>query len=101
MTTTKTIIAPVVHMNGTSKNGLTEPIETALDAIRTAYDALKQCGPNGRDYYNHPQAPQAMEKAQKEHRGRLLALHNLQTELEELWSAIEDGEPLATYTPRT
>ena len=98
---TKTITAPMVHMNGTSKNGLTEPIDAALDAIRAAYDALKNCGPNGRDYYNHPQAPHAMEQAQKEHRDRLLALHNVQTELEELWSAIEDGEPLATYTPRT
>lgn len=97
--TTKTIIVPSVHMNGTSKNGLTEPIDTALDAIRTACDALKQCGPNGRDYYNHPQAPQAMEKAQQEHRARLLALHNLQAELEAIWGAIEDNETTATYTP--
>lgn len=96
----KTIIAPAVHMNGTSKDELTKQIETALDAIRDAYDALKQCGPNGRDYYCHQQAPQAMEKAQQEHRARLLTLHNLQTEMETLWGAIEDGEPTATYTEK-
>lgn len=96
---TKTIIVPLVHMNGTGKNGLTEPIDAALDAIRNAYDALKKCNPNGRDYYNHPQAPQAMEKAQQEHRARFLALHNLQSELEALWQAIDDGETTATYTP--
>ena len=98
---TKTITAPMVHMNGTSKNGLTEPIDAALEAIRAAYDALKNCGPNGRDYYNHPQAPHAMEQAQKEHRDRLLALHDLQSELEVLWMAIDDGEPTATYEQRT
>ncbi len=100
-TETKTIIAPIVHMNGTGKNGLTEPIDAALDAIRTAYEMLKQCGPNGRDYYNHPQAPQAMEQAQREHRNRLLSLHNLSAELEALWTAIEDGETTGTYDHTT
>jgi hypothetical protein len=93
----KTIIAPIVHLNGTSKHELTKPIDDALEAIRHAYDALKQCGPNGRDYYTHPKAPQAMEQAQREHRERMLTLHNLQTELESLWAAIEDQEPTAAF----
>jgi len=97
----KTIIAPAVHLNGTSQAELQKPIDAALDAIREAYDALKQCGPNGRDYYCHPQAPQAMEQAQKQHRDRLLVLHNLQTELETLWAAIEYGAPTATLKVMT
>lgn len=97
---TKTVIAPRVHMNGTSRDSLVAALDAALDAIRAAYDALKNCGPNGRDYYNHPQAPHAMEQAQKEHRDRLLALHNVQIELEELWSAIEANETQTTYTPK-
>lgn len=94
---TKTIIAPIVHLNGTSKRGLTEPIDEALDAIREAYDKLKKCAPNGRDYYPHTESQQAMSRAQTEHRERLLALHNLQTELEALWTAIEDQEPTASF----
>jgi hypothetical protein len=42
-----------------------------------------------------------MEQAQKEHRDRLLVLHDLQSELEVLWMAIEDGEPTAFYEQRT
>lgn len=95
--TTKTIIAPIVHLNGTSKSGLIDPIEEALDAIREAYDKLKKCAPNGRDYYPYEQSQQALSRAQTEHRERLLALHNLQSELEAIWTAIEDREPMASF----
>ena len=96
---TKTVIAPRVHMNGTSRDSLVAALDAAHDTIGQAYESLKQTAPNGRDYYT--EGPQAMEKAQDEHRDRLLALHNVQAELYAIILAIEANETSTTYTPRT
>ena len=79
---------PTIHLNGTSVESLLEDNDRAYRAINAAYDALRLAGPNGRDYY--PQGGGAMEAAQDEHRERLLALHGIITQLENI------GEYLAT-----
>ena len=80
MTTNKTtIVAPLIHMNGTSAANLTDDLETAYSAIRAAIEALKQGAPNQRDYY--PLPPDRWEAARAQHYRRLQTLTDLQDEL--------------------
>ncbi len=50
---------PTIHLNGTSKANLIEPLCEASQSLDLAYEALKRTGPNGRDYYPQGQAAQA------------------------------------------
>lgn len=61
------VIVPFIHMNGTSRERLLEALEEAYCAVREAMDKLRECAPNGRDYYP---APGRMEQAVAQHRGR-------------------------------
>lgn len=80
------MVLPTIHLNGTSRERLLEPLNTAYDAINEAYTALKQCAPNGRDYY--PQGQGAMDNAVKEHMARLQRLDDVSKELEAIINAI-------------
>lgn len=77
---------PTIHLNGTSPESLIEDLEKAGVAIEAAYDALKRCAPNGRDYY--PQGPGELEKAAGEHMARLRKLDELQNDISTLIEAI-------------
>jgi len=95
---TKTIIAPVVHLNGTGKAQLIGAYDAAHDAIAEAYKALRECGPNGRDYYplyGCQLGAKEMKDAQSQHRSRLLMLSNCQDELAAIIGAITDNEHTA------
>lgn len=81
--------APTIHMNGTSRDGLMEPLETASNALNDAYEALKQTAPNGRDYY--PQGPEALSKATADHMGRLARLDSIKQEIDDLAFAISQS----------
>lgn len=95
------IQAPIVHLNGTSKQYLQEQIETAYSALNAAYDALKKTAPNGRDYY--PLGPDAMKRAQDQHTNRLIRLTNTMKELELIQNMIDCGqtEDVAEYPEET
>jgi len=67
----ETVIAPIIHLNGTSKEMLMDELEAAYYALGNAYDAVKKSGPNGRDYYP---VPGLMEKAVEQHSSRLTAI---------------------------
>ena len=58
------MMVPTLHLNGTSKTSLIDDLCEASHALNVAYDAMKRCGPNGRDYY--PQGPDAWGKARDE-----------------------------------
>ena len=79
---------PTIHMNGTSVESLLEMNEEAYQALGVAMAALRNAGPNGRDYY--PQAGNAMSNAVAEHEARLRRIHEVMIELENM------GEYLAT-----
>lgn len=79
MTATQEIIAPIVHLNGTSKGALVDQRCDAYAAIGEAIQALKKAAPNGRDYYFEPGL---MDKALVQHLRRLQVLTDLQDELE-------------------
>lgn len=73
------IIAPIIHLNGTSKERLLHYRDAAYIALENAAQALLECGPNGRDYYPKPGL---MAKAEDQHRRRLQSIRNLQAEIE-------------------
>jgi hypothetical protein len=80
---------PTIHLNGTSKQSLVDGLCDASDALNTAYAALKQTAPNGRDYYT--QGPQALAAAQDEHLDRLRRLDAIKAEIDALTLAIDEA----------
>lgn len=77
-TETENLVLPIVHLNGTSKSQLLDDREAVYYALGQAYDALKQMGPNGRDYYP---IPGRMELAIEQHRRRLAAIDAIRNEI--------------------
>ena len=82
------MIVPTIHLNGTGKERLIEPLCDASHALTDAYEALKQTAPNGRDYY--PQGPDALRQATEEHHARLRKLDAIKAEIDALTLAIDD-----------
>lgn len=73
------IIAPIIHLNGTSKDHLINALSDAYDALERAAEKVRRCAPNGRDYY--PQ-PGLMKFAEEQHIRRLEVIRNLQVSIE-------------------
>ena len=61
------IVLPVLHPNGDRPETLLDNLETAYAAVRAAMDALRQCAPNGRNFYP---VPGRMQQAEAQHRAR-------------------------------
>lgn len=81
------LVAPIVHLNGTSKERLLDALGEAWNALTvTAYDALKETAPNGRDYYP---VPGLLEKATDQHMRRLKALDELAEEISQLMELVD------------
>lgn len=83
------IALPTLHLNGTAKDNLLEPLQEAIEAVRNATAAVISTYPNGRDYY--PQGPEAIGKAMELHKSRLDRLHDVRSELEQMAEGIMDG----------
>lgn len=79
-TTRPDVIAPTVHLNGTSGEDLKQQLCDALGALRAAREALRQTAPNARDYY--VQDDKAFPRARDQYYARLAKLGEIQTELE-------------------
>jgi hypothetical protein len=82
------MIHPTIHLNGTGKETLLEELATALDGIATALHTVSQMTVHGRDYY--PQGPQAYQVARIEQERRLRMLMEIQNELSEMYTKIEE-----------
>jgi hypothetical protein len=82
------MILPTIHLNGTSKAALVDDLCEASAAIDAAYQSLKKCAPNGRDYY--PQGPDALKAATDEHMGRLRALDAVKSDVDQFLIAIDE-----------
>jgi hypothetical protein len=74
------LILPVVHLNGTSKQELLELREGAYQALTRAVEALRNMAPNGRDFYP---VPGRMDLALAQHTRRMKVLTDLMKEIEE------------------
>lgn len=82
------IVAPIIHLNGTSKERLLEALNNAWVALSvTAYDAMKETAPNGRDYYLKPGT---MEQAIAQHNRRLKVIDDLAEELSQQMELINE-----------
>jgi hypothetical protein len=86
--TTNDITPPTVHLNGTSSDGLVEPLIDAYEKLGDALDSLMQTSPNARDYYVQPEG--AIERATTEHVARMRQVSAVRDDIETLISAIRD-----------
>lgn len=86
---TEKLAIPAIHSNGTSRDGLLDPLREAHDAISAAIKALAKTSPHGRDYYVQPGDPTQTAIAQ--HRARLTKLHEVQEEIGKIWTATFEG----------
>lgn len=82
---------PTVHLNGTSYDGLFEPLCEAGGAIRKAITALQECAPHGRDYYL--QGEGALAVATSEHLARVSRLQSVLEELQVVMEGIAEKAP--------
>lgn len=85
----KKLLAPCIHMNGTSKQDLMGALENAYSKIGEAQDALRLCAPNGRDYYVIGDNAYAI--AREEYWDRMRMLENIRTEIEAIVGGIESN----------
>ena len=84
------IITPIIHMNGDRKETLLANLEAAYDAVQSAIDALRQCSPNGRNYY--PELGR-LQKAEAQHLERMKHLYAVRESLEAEAIAIDEENP--------
>lgn len=80
------MIAPCIHLNGTSKQELLDQFHKALHALEVARAALMAACPNARDYY--PLGGSAWHQAVADHRSRVQRLDSVYAELEAILLAI-------------
>lgn len=79
---------PLIHFNGTSREGLLEQWENAYRALGEAYDVVKQSAPHMRDYYPLPDSDKAFAQAVAEHRSRLQRIEDIRKEFSDLAIAV-------------
>jgi hypothetical protein len=85
---------PIIHINGSSKSGLQEPLRTAIEKLEEAIDAVQRTFPHARDYY--PLGEEAYPRARVEAIERLSTLEGVKSELIEIWESIEYNVPNRT-----
>ncbi len=79
MTTASKTVAPLIHGNGTSAEELKRNLEAAYEAVAAATLVLRQCSPNGRDYY---MGNVCMTEAEQQHRSRMGSLVGVMNSIE-------------------
>jgi hypothetical protein len=85
------VIAPTVHLNGTSGSELEAGYELAATKLHEAIQALDACSPNGRDYYVQEEPggeSNAYGRARLEHMHRQSALALVARELAALYQSV-------------
>jgi hypothetical protein len=82
------IEAPTVHLNGTSKDSLIEPLDASYFLLDEAVKMMKQSAPNGRDYY--VKEVDSLSRAMDQHLSRMKRVDDVMKEIEELIGMIHD-----------
>jgi hypothetical protein len=77
-----TVIVPMVHSNGTSKEELMQQLLDAHHALTEALGAMGRASPHGRDYY--VMGNETLTKAGDDHRARIAKLVEVIEEIEEI-----------------
>ncbi len=73
------LIAPTIHLNGTSKEELLDKLTGALTTLNSALNAVALTAPHGRDYYL--QGENAHAQARGQHNDRLRRLEEIRNEI--------------------
>lgn len=82
------LIAPTIHLNGTSKASLMAEYLAALEAMRNAIEAVQAITVHGRDFYVKEEG--ALLKATSQKRKQLTALDSVYAELEQIALMIDE-----------
>lgn len=83
------VVTPIIHMNGDRAETLTSNLWHAWKALRAAQAALRECSPNGRNYYPEPGR---FERALEQHKQRVMLLKDVADSLSAEVIAIRDRE---------
>lgn len=78
--TKQELTMPMIHLNGSGKTNLMEPLMDASSALYEAIEKLQQTVPNARDYYVYTDQS-AFRRAMDEHLSRLDRLQSVRQEL--------------------
>lgn len=79
--------APVLNLNGSSREALFGQLEAAYLAGAAFADRLAECAPHGRDYQTAPVG--AYIKAREEHEARMRGVRDLLDQIESLVSSLQ------------
>jgi len=85
------IVTPIIHLNGDRAETLVAALEHAYTAVQEAIEALRQCAPNGRNYYPEPGL---LERAQIQYSTRQTHLEAVRYSLQAEATAIQQGNAL-------
>lgn len=86
------LIAPIVHLNGSSKNMLHREYSEAAKAVREAEEAIRKIETHDRSYYVHPEEGAGV-KARDQRRKWSQMLDNVYNELLAIHMAFMDDKP--------
>ena len=92
----KELICPVVHLNGTGKDGLMRQYKEAYSAALAAQAKINLIETHDRDYYVHS-TPHAGRIAREKKQEWLRMLAHVLEELQEIAIAIQKGETMSTF----
>jgi hypothetical protein len=88
----KPLTYPLVHMNGTSAEGLKKDWCEAHRTLQQAYYKIRECAPHMRDYYPMADAAGKFTAARNEHDARLQRVHDIMDEYEALADEVDRQE---------
>lgn len=83
------MIAPVVHLNGTSREELEKQLRGAVEGLQRAREEMEDASPNQRDYYLLGQA--AWVQAHREHQLRVAKVREVEVELTQILEVVLDS----------
>lgn len=86
------LIAPIVHLNGSSKGMLHREYSEAAKAVREAEEAIRKIETHDRSYYVHPDKDAGI-KARDQRRKWSQMLDQVYNELLAIHMAFMDGKP--------
>lgn len=83
------LVAPIVHLNGSSKADLLKHYQEAYQALHDAQVMVQTTWPHARDYYVSSD-PDATRKAVEQHNSRIQRISVVLEELKELYDAVDN-----------
>jgi len=82
------LAVPLLHLNGSGYENLTQDLQEAWEALSAAKRALQRMTPHERDYYPQLDHPSTYNRARMEHANRLATVELLVEEIEDLNEAL-------------